>query len=53
MIFAVFAATAPETRFDASHLMEVVHGIQLRAETAERHCDLDDVREVPLDGFGS
>jgi hypothetical protein len=28
-----------------------VHGVQLRAEAARWHGDLDDVRKVPLDNF--
>jgi hypothetical protein len=53
MVLAVFAATAPETRFDAARSVEVVHRVEPLSEAARWHSDLDDVREFPLDGFGA
>ena len=47
------APAAPVTRLNAALGMEGVHVIKPLAEAAGRDRNLDHVREVPLDGFGS
>ena len=51
IVEVVFAATESKTSFDASRRMKGVHVVQLFAEAARRHGDLDYVWEVPLDSF--
>src|ERR1700688_1383926 len=51
IVLTVLAATAPKTRFDAAHVMKVLHRIEPLAETIQQPRDLDDVRELPLNGF--
>ena|ERR1035438_10357943 len=50
-IAAPIAATEPYTCLDASRTVEMVHGIQLRTETARRHDNLHDMRKFSLDSF--
>jgi hypothetical protein len=38
--------------FDAVLSVKVVHGVWLRAEAAQRHNDVYEVREVSFDGLG-
>ena len=47
----IFSPTTAETRPYASHLVKIVHGVQLRAKATGWHGDLDYVREFPLSGF--
>src|SRR5271169_1682516 len=53
VVGAVFAVTAREICFDAAYGVKVVHGVEPLAEAAQRHRDLDDMRELPLNRFGA
>jgi hypothetical protein len=52
MVLIVLAATKSETSF-AAHGMKVMLSIEPLAKAAQRHRNLDDVREFPLNSFGA
>ena len=44
-------ATKPQTCLDASHVVEMVHDIQPRAEAERWHGNFHDIRKFPLNDF--
>lgn len=53
IILIVLVATTTKTCRYTALGMEGVHGFKPLAEAARRHRDLDDMRELPLNGFAA
>jgi hypothetical protein len=51
-ILAFFVLATTLTRLDAARSMLLMHSIKPLADASERNGNVDEVREVPLDGFG-